>query len=484
MRQIRIENLLKEVVDRLLQDKLEGKQPLEVHEEAFREVFGPEHSGRVRGLGAGALPSQVFPKQCKHSSMYWQDYHSNSDLTDKFKEMKEKIKDIELREAQRQTEIDQMKKQMQENDQFQNFARVMLKLKLSVKINVIPGPKHVNKEFEELVLLGLLKVPSNGLFPQLELSWNVAIEGWSKWILSLEAQVFCRLERMPFVVWSICLLMYASGLVINRFYRYPSEPALSHAPPEKAIHRTKSMLAIAVEETYKALHPDQMVVVDLGCSSGPNTLLVLSHVLSVATKLPTTMELQFFLNDLLGNDFNSLFLSLKGFKKRSRHTELNVGGRMVLVFVGRRKRTPGNGDFVHLYGLLGEALNSMVLEGIVPEEKVDTFNLSTYGASFEEVESMIHNEGLFDLDQAEIFESSWDPFDDSKDDFYTISKHTRSGKNVANYICAVVEPLIVHQFGTAILDDLFERYAHRVSKHLLKEKANHTILVFALKKKA
>ncbi|KAG6477406.1 hypothetical protein ZIOFF_066661 [Zingiber officinale] len=292
------------------------------------------------------------------------------------------------------------------------------------------------------------------------------------------------------------------------------------------------MLAIAVEETYKELHPNQMVVVDLGCSSGPNTLLLLSHVLSVATKLPTTMELQFFLNDLPGNDFNSLFLSVhilgriqeevpeglktqhgvplnKGniywtetslvevdkayqeqFQKdfsiflRSRHIELNVGGRMVLVFVGRKKKTPGNDDFIHLYALLGEALNSMVLEGIFPEEKVDTFNLPTYEASFEEVESMIQNEGLFDLDRAEIFESSWDPFNYSKDDFYTISKHTKSGKNVANYIRAVVEPLIVHQFGAAILDDLFERYAHRVSKHLLKEKANHTILVFALKKKA
>ncbi|KAG6518458.1 hypothetical protein ZIOFF_021933 [Zingiber officinale] len=59
---IRIENLLKETVDRLLQDKPEGTQPLEVHEEAFREVFGLEHSGRVRCLGAGALPSQVFPE--------------------------------------------------------------------------------------------------------------------------------------------------------------------------------------------------------------------------------------------------------------------------------------------------------------------------------------------------------------------------------------------------------------------------------------
>ncbi|XP_042425700.1 uncharacterized protein LOC122013487 [Zingiber officinale] len=125
---IRIENLLKETVDRHLQDKPEGTQPIEVHEEVFREVFGPEHSGRVRCLGAGALPSQVFPELCKRSSMYWQDYHSNSDMTDKFKEMGEKIKDMELREAQRQMEIEQMKRQMKENDQFQNFARVMLNM--------------------------------------------------------------------------------------------------------------------------------------------------------------------------------------------------------------------------------------------------------------------------------------------------------------------------------------------------------------------
>ncbi|XP_042455895.1 uncharacterized protein LOC122040596 [Zingiber officinale] len=125
---IRIENLLKETVDRHLQDKPEGTQPIEVHEEAFCEVFGPEHSGRVRCLGAGALPSQVFPELCKHSSMYWQDYHSNSDMMDKFKEMGEKIKDMELREAQRQMEIEQMKRQMKENDQFQNFARVMLNM--------------------------------------------------------------------------------------------------------------------------------------------------------------------------------------------------------------------------------------------------------------------------------------------------------------------------------------------------------------------
>ncbi|KAG6470166.1 hypothetical protein ZIOFF_071223 [Zingiber officinale] len=160
---IRIENLLKETVDHHLQDKPEGTQPIEVHEEAFREVFGPKHSGRERCLGAGALPSQVFPELCKRSSMYWQDYHSNSDMTDKFKEMGEKIKDMELREAQRQMEIEQMKRQMKENDQFQNFARVMLSM-MSGSAGGSHGPESLPAQ--------------------------VAIEGWSKCLLSLEANAF------------------------------------------------------------------------------------------------------------------------------------------------------------------------------------------------------------------------------------------------------------------------------------------------------
>ncbi|KAK1570466.1 hypothetical protein Q3G72_002372 [Acer saccharum] len=64
--------------------------------------------------------------------------------------------------------------------------------------------------------------------------------------------------------------------------------------------------------------PASFNVADLGCSSGPNTLLVLSEILDtfygmcqqVNQKSP---EFQVFLNDLPGNDFNSLFKSLPTF---------------------------------------------------------------------------------------------------------------------------------------------------------------------------
>ncbi|XP_042410195.1 uncharacterized protein LOC121999602 [Zingiber officinale] len=107
---IRYEHLLDEAVQIRLQDMPKGTQAIEVHEDAFRDVFGIEHSGRVRCLGAGALPSQVFPKQCKRSSFYnRQNYHSTMDITDKFKAMQEQMnKDMEMRESQLRAEMESM----------------------------------------------------------------------------------------------------------------------------------------------------------------------------------------------------------------------------------------------------------------------------------------------------------------------------------------------------------------------------------------
>ncbi|XP_075487908.1 uncharacterized protein LOC142527078 [Primulina tabacum] len=132
---IRYENLLDEAVQTRLQDMSEGTQAIEVHEDAFRDVFGTEHSGRVRCLGAGALPSQVFPEQCRRSSFYnRQNYHSTLEMTNKFKEMQEQMKkDMEMRESQLRAEMEaqkaqlqtEMEKMRQMQDQFESFTRVM-----------------------------------------------------------------------------------------------------------------------------------------------------------------------------------------------------------------------------------------------------------------------------------------------------------------------------------------------------------------------
>ncbi|KAJ4717089.1 Salicylate/benzoate carboxyl methyltransferase [Melia azedarach] len=59
-------------------------------------------------------------------------------------------------------------------------------------------------------------------------------------------------------------------------------------------------------------------VADLGCSSGPNTFLVISEILDTTHGMcqrvnRKSSELQMFLNDLPGNDFNSIFKSFPAF---------------------------------------------------------------------------------------------------------------------------------------------------------------------------
>ncbi|KAL9175771.1 hypothetical protein ABFS82_02G133500 [Erythranthe guttata] len=51
-----------------------------------------------------------------------------------------------------------------------------------------------------------------------------------------------------------------------------------------------------------------MKIADLGCSSGPNTLLVISHIIEqLSEDKHVPKQLEVFLNDLPDNDFNNLF---------------------------------------------------------------------------------------------------------------------------------------------------------------------------------
>ncbi|ERM94633.1 hypothetical protein AMTR_s00011p00191260 [Amborella trichopoda] len=68
---------------------------------------------------------------------------------------------------------------------------------------------------------------------------------------------------------------------------------------------------------------ESMKIADLGCSSGPNTFLVLTTMVrAVATKVRLGFrpmpEIQLYLNDLPGNDFNWLFRALPSFHERLR----------------------------------------------------------------------------------------------------------------------------------------------------------------------
>ncbi|KAL6270064.1 hypothetical protein ACE6H2_026975 [Prunus campanulata] len=87
------------------------------------------------------------------------------------------------------------------------------------------------------------------------------------------------------------------------------------------ISMVKPIVGASIVELCCTLFPECLKVADLGCSSGPNTLLVVSDIID---SIHTTYQklnrpppsLQFFLNDLPENDFNTVFRSLPGFYKK------------------------------------------------------------------------------------------------------------------------------------------------------------------------
>ncbi|KAL6861730.1 hypothetical protein ACP4OV_017430 [Aristida adscensionis] len=336
---------------------------------------------------------------------------------------------------------------------------------------------------------------------------------------------------------------------------------------KKALFETKPILEKAVRELLcSGVLPRNLVVGDLGCGSGENTLIFLSEVINALGGHP--MELQFFLNDLPGNDFDHTFRSLEQLNKsiaadhdkeetlppffvaalpgsyytrlfpcqsvhlfhssyflhwrtrlpdgvdrnrrniyiakttpksvvklyqeqfendfflflELRYKELVLGGQMVLTFLGRKDEDVYNGDLNYLYKPLAQSLWSLVEKGHVEEEKVNSFNPPFYGASVDEVKKVVKRSGLFDITNIKLFESNWDPYDDSEDD--NVQDSIQSGLNIAKCVRAVTETLFVSQFGDSILDELFKEYATKIAEYLERgEKKRYSIIVLSLKRR-
>ena len=83
---------------------------------------------------------------------------------------------------------------------------------------------------------------------------------------------------------------------------------------------TKPIAEEAITNLYCSTLPRSLAIADLGCSFGPNTLFVVSELIKEVDKLGQKLghespEYQVFLNDLPGNDFNTIFKSLPSFQK-------------------------------------------------------------------------------------------------------------------------------------------------------------------------
>ncbi|CAN1835549.1 Probable jasmonic acid carboxyl methyltransferase 2 [Linum perenne] len=271
-------------------------------------------------------------------------------------------------------------------------------------------------------------------------------------------------------------------------------------------------------------------IADLGCSSGPNVLRVVSEIIDIVhtkcieTGRPTP-DLNVFLNDLhstAGSFYGRLFpkkslhlvhsssslhwLSqvrcgavvnkgrlyisksspnqvMEAYTRqfqddfslflRSRAEELVIGGHLVMSFMGRTSSDPTLEVGCHYqWELLAYALISMIDDGYINEEKLDSFNAPYYAPSGDEVRAEVEKEGSFSVDKIEAFEVEWDGGRD-------VTMETR-GERVARTIRAVVESMIESHFGEEIIDELFNRYAIIVDDYLSKNKCVYVNLVVSL----
>ncbi|KAI9125164.1 hypothetical protein K1719_003780 [Acacia pycnantha] len=264
------------------------------------------------------------------------------------------------------------------------------------------------------------------------------------------------------------------------------------------------------------------LIADLGCSSGPNTLFVIHDLIETVEKICRDLtheppEYMIFLNDLPSNDFNTIFMSLESFKQKlsnnngpcyitgvpcsfygrifpskslhfvhssyslhwmsqvpeglennkgnvcvtctsplnvcnayyhqfqrdfslflkCRAQELVKGGHMVLTLLGRRSNNdPSMNKSCHIWDIVAEVLNDMVLE--------------------------VEKEGSFTINHLEAFETCWEAAYDEKR--YDDSKEYQ----IAQFMRAVSEPLLVSHFGEALMDTLFLRCQRILSDHMSK----------------
>ncbi|CAN1236748.1 Salicylate carboxymethyltransferase [Linum grandiflorum] len=92
---------------------------------------------------------------------------------------------------------------------------------------------------------------------------------------------------------------------------------------QKAITMTSQITEQAITRLMSlATFPKgRLAIADLGCASGPNTFFTVSEFVKSVVRISRNLgrelpeEFQVFLNDLPGNDFNSIFTSLPKFKK-------------------------------------------------------------------------------------------------------------------------------------------------------------------------
>lgn len=159
---------------------------------------------------------------------------------------------------------------------------------------------------------------------------------------------------------------------------------------------------------------------------------------------------------------------------KCRSEEVLSKGRMLLTFRGRQSSSDAATWQPWELKIFAQAINNLVSQGLIKEEKLDTFNFPYYGASKDEIQSIVQKEGSFEIeDVKEVAEHVAHEIEDNWERAVTIGKFLRSFS----------ESLISSHFGEDVLDSLYEKFTQLTSEHLADgEPAEHYNIIVLLKK--
>ncbi|KAJ0042138.1 hypothetical protein Pint_18681 [Pistacia integerrima] len=142
----------------------------------------------------------------------------------------------------------------------------------------------------------------------------------------------------------------------------------------------------------------------------------------------------------------------------ARAEELVGGGLMVIVISTLPNGIPmSNTAEGKIYDLLGSCLIDLVKMGLISEEKVDSFNFPLYYPTCEELEEIIHRNGLFSTERMKVFAP------------IVPGEMTFSAERSTSQIRAVFEGLMKEHFGGEFIDQIFNNFtAKQLEETFLK----------------
>ncbi|WZY70328.1 hypothetical protein YC2023_002568 [Brassica napus] len=160
--------------------------------------------------------------------------------------------------------------------------------------------------------------------------------------------------------------------------------------------------------------------------------------------------------------------------------KMDVKGRCFVSGVpGRNASDPLYRESCHYWSLLADSLLDLVSEGIVKESDVDSFNLPFYDAGEEEVREILQKEGSFEINIIETHEHLV-PYKDSEEDDDETCR-LKFGEMMASRKRFITVTMLVAHFGDAIIDRLFEKYAHNAAKYYIAARScNKTTVNFVV----